>query len=107
MFVTDVNDENFEQEVLNSEVLSFVDFWADWCQPCLRLNPVIDDLAKEYQGRINFFKVNVDENSQIANEYGIRSVPYMLLIKDGEAIDVLVGSHSKPQIEYFLTQQIA
>lgn len=104
-FVTEINDDNFE-EALTSEV-ALVDFWADWCQPCLRLNPILNDLAKEYQGKVNFFKVNVDESSEITKEYGVRSVPYMLLLKDGEAVDILAGSHSKPQIEHFLDKQIA
>ena len=103
-FAVDVNDENFEQIVMKSKLPALVDFWADWCQPCLRLSPIIDDLAEEYQGSLNFFKMNIDECNETAKEYGIRSVPYLLLIKDEEVIDVLVGNHSKHQIESFINQ---
>jgi len=89
------NDSNFQNEVLASEKLTVVDFWAEWCGPCRAIGPVIEDLSKEYAGKINVGKVNVDFNPQVSMNYGITSIPAILFIKDGKVVDKLVGAQPK------------
>jgi thioredoxin 1 len=88
-------DANFKQEVLDSEKLSVIDFWAEWCGPCRAIGPVIEDLSKEYDGRVNVGKVNVDNNPQISMNYGITSIPAILFVKGGKVVDKLVGAQPK------------
>ena len=83
-------DANFQTEVLDSEKLSVIDFWAEWCGPCRAIGPVIEELAKEYDG-----KVNVDHNPQISMNYGITSIPAILFVKGGQVVDKLVGAQPK------------
>ena len=90
-----INSTNWESEVLKSEKPVFVDFWAEWCGPCRAIGPVIDELSKEYDGKVNIGKVNVDENPQISMNYGITSIPAILFIKDGQVVDKLVGAQPK------------
>ncbi len=88
-------DANFKEEVLNSEKLSVIDFWAEWCGPCRAIGPVIEELAKEYDGKVNIGKVNVDQNPQLSINYGITSIPAILFVKDGKVVDKLVGAQPK------------
>jgi thioredoxin 1 len=88
-------DANFKAEVLDSEKLSVIDFWAEWCGPCRAIGPVIEELAKEYEGKVNIGKVNVDHNPQISMDYGITSIPAILFVKGGEVVDKLVGAQPK------------
>jgi thioredoxin 1 len=88
-------DANFETEVIKSDKLSVVDFWAEWCGPCRAIGPVIDELSKEYTGKVNVGKVNVDENPQISMNFGITSIPAILFIKGGQVVDKLVGAQPK------------
>src|SRR5215203_1435545 len=88
-------DSNFQNEVITSDKLTVVDFWAEWCGPCRAIGPVIDELSKEYDGKVNVGKVNVDENPQISMNYGITSIPAILFIKDGQVVDKLVGAQPK------------
>ena len=88
-------DANFKAEVLDSEKLSVIDFWAEWCGPCRAIGPVIEELAKEYDGKVNIGKVNVDHNPQISMNYGITSIPAILFVKGGEVVDKLVGAQPK------------
>src|SRR3954452_15677371 len=88
-------DSNFQTEVLSSDKLTVVDFWAEWCGPCRAIGPVIDELSKEYAGKVNVGKVNVDENPQVSMNYGITSIPAILFIKDGQVVDRLVGAQPK------------
>ena len=90
---------NFEAEVLKSDIPVFVDFYADWCGPCMMMSPVIDKMAEEYAGRIKVGKVNVDENSDLAVKYGIMSIPNMVFFKNGEVVDRVVGAIPKPQMQ--------
>ena len=83
-------DSNFQTEVLSSDKLTVVDFWAEWCGPCRAIGPVIEELSKEYAG-----KVNVDENPQVSMNYGITSIPAILFIKNGQVVDKLVGAQPK------------
>ena len=93
------NDANFDVEVLKSDKLSVVDFWAPWCGPCLALGPTIDALATEYDGKVNVGKVNVDENPNLSVEYGVTSIPCILYIKNGEVVDKQVGAAPKSAFE--------
>lgn len=89
------NDANFKTEVLESDKLSVVDFWAEWCGPCRAIGPVIEELAKEYDGVVKVGKVNVDHNPQISSSYGITSIPAILFLKNGQVVDKLVGAQPK------------
>ncbi|HMR92434.1 MAG TPA: thioredoxin [Chitinophagaceae bacterium] len=89
------NDSNFQADVLASDKLSVVDFWAEWCGPCRAIGPVIEELSKEYEGKVNIGKVNVDNNPQVSTNYGITSIPAILFIKGGQVVDKLVGAQPK------------
>ncbi|MEO7313357.1 MAG: thioredoxin [Bacteroidota bacterium] len=88
-------DTNFKADVLDSDKLTVVDFWAEWCGPCRAIGPVIEDLSKEYAGKINVGKVNVDHNPEVSMNYGITSIPAILFIKNGQVVDKLVGAQPK------------
>lgn len=87
-----VSDANFGQEVLNSNVPVLVDFWAEWCGPCLAIAPVLDELSSELQGKVKIVKLNVDQNPSTTAQYGVRSIPTMILFKNGEAADMKIGA---------------
>ncbi len=91
----ELTDANFQTEVLDSNTLTVVDFWAEWCGPCRAIGPVIEELAKEYEGKVKVGKVNVDNNPQISTNYGITSIPAILFLKNGEVVDKLVGAQPK------------
>lgn len=88
----DVTKENFEAEVLASSVPVLVDFWADWCMPCKMLGPILEDLAREYSGRLKIAKIDVDSQSSLAAEYEVVSIPTLLLFKDGGEVERQVGA---------------
>ncbi len=88
-------DANFQAEVLNSDKLTVIDFWAEWCGPCRAIGPVIEELSKEYAGKVNIGKLNVDHNPQVSMNYGITSIPAILFVKGGQVVDKLVGAQPK------------
>ena len=88
-------DANFKSDVLDSDKLTVVDFWAEWCGPCRAIGPVIEELAKEYEGKVNIGKLNVDHNPEVSMNYGITSIPAILFIKNGQVVDKLVGAQPK------------
>ena len=90
-----VNDQTFEQDVLKSDVPVLVDFWAPWCGPCRMIAPLIDQLAEEYAGKLKAVKLNTDESPSIATEYGIRSIPTVMIFKDGKKMDTVIGAVPK------------
>ncbi len=89
------NDQNFQSDVLASDKLTVVDFWAEWCGPCRAIGPVIEELSKEYDGKVNVGKLNVDNNPNVSMNYGITSIPAILFIKGGQVVDKLVGAQPK------------
>jgi thioredoxin 1 len=99
-------DSNFQDKVISSDKLTVVDFWAEWCGPCRAIGPVIEELSKEYDGRINVGKVNVDHNPQLSFNYGVTSIPAILFIKGGKVVDKLVGAQPKSNFVKKIEQHI-
>ena len=91
----ELTDSNFQDKVLSSEKLSVVDFWAEWCGPCRAISPVLEELSKEYDGKVNVGKVNVDLNPQLSTNFNITSIPAIIFIKGGKVVDKLVGAQPK------------
>ena len=96
---TAIDDTNFDQIVLQAEIPVLVDFWAPWCRPCLMVAPILDELAGEYNGKINITRMDVDQNPKTAAKYGIMSIPTMLILKKGEPISQIVGFRPKPELK--------
>lgn len=100
--VVHITDEMFENIVLKSEVPVLVDFWAEWCNPCKMIGPILEDLAQDYNGKLVVAKLNIDQNTVMAPRYGIKALPTLLLFKDGEVKATKVGAATKSQLIVFL-----
>ncbi|MFP2932578.1 thioredoxin [Pyxidicoccus sp. 3LG] len=97
--VTNIGDGDFAQQVLESQQPVLVDFWATWCAPCRAIAPAINDLASQYAGKVKFTKLNIDENQDTPQQYGIRSIPTLLIFKGGKVVEQIVGAVPKARIE--------
>ncbi len=104
--VLNVTDASFEQEVKKASTPVLVDFWAPWCGPCRALAPVIDELASEYDGKVKVVKVNTDDNLNIAQSYHISGIPTLIIFKDGEPVEQLVGNHKKSALTEVLNKHL-
>lgn len=105
-FLGVANDDNFEGEVLKSDKPVLIDFWAPWCGPCKAIGPIVEELAAEYQGKIKVMKLNVDEAQKSALAYGVRSIPTLIMFKDGKVSDTLVGLVPKEKLETFINKSL-
>lgn len=95
---TTISDDNFESEVLKSDKPVLIDFWATWCGPCRTIAPIVEELASEYNGKVKIGKLDVDNNQQTAIKYGVRSIPTLLVFKNGEVRETIIGAVPKGQI---------
>jgi len=104
--VTEISDQSFESEVLKSPVPVLIDFWAPWCAPCRAIAPVVEELAKEYQGKIKVVKLNVDDNPQTPQRYGVRGIPNLILFQGGNVREQIVGAVPKKRLVDAITQVV-
>ncbi len=101
-----VTDSSFEDEVLKSEQAVIVDFWAEWCGPCKMIAPILDELAGQYKDKLTVAKINIDENQNTPQTYGVRGIPTLILFKDGDVVATKVGTASKSQLEAFIDTNV-
>ena len=101
-----VNDENFDKEVLQSDIPVLVDFWAEWCGPCKLVGPTIEALASDYKGKIKVAKLDIDSSPEFAGRFGVRSIPTLIVFKDGEAQEAAVGVRPKEQLAELIDQYV-
>ena len=102
-----VSDSSFESDVLQADKPVLVDYWAEWCGPCKMIAPILDEVSKDYDGRLQIAKLNVDENRDVPAKFGIRGIPTLMLFKDGQLAATKVGALSKAQLVTFIDQQLA
>ena len=101
-----VTDASFKQDVLESDIPVLVDFWAPWCGPCRMVAPVVDEIAQQYEGKVKVVKLNTDENPNVASQYGIRSIPTLMIFKGGQRVDMVVGAVPKTTLANTLEKYI-
>ncbi len=102
-----VNDSNFASDVLKSSEPVVVDFWAEWCGPCKMIAPQLEELSKEFNGRVKIVKLNIDENQQTAVRYGVRSIPTLIMFNNGEPVDMKVGAGPKSDLQKWIQNAAA
>lgn len=107
MATVKVTDQSFESDVLNASEPVVVDFWAEWCGPCRMIGPALEEISKELEGKVKIAKVNVDENQRVAAQYGIRSIPALLVFKDGKQVSQKVGAAPKGDLARWIQQATA
>jgi len=105
--ITHVNDDAFEQQVLKSETPVLLDFWAEWCGPCKAIAPMLEDLAKEYEGKLRIVKVNIDHNQQTPRAYGVRGIPTLMVFKNGKVEATQIGAVSKTQLSQLIDKTLS
>ena len=101
-----IGQENWESEVEQSDLPVLVDFWAEWCGPCKAIIPTLEQLADEYAGKLKVAKVNVDQNQELAQKFGVRSIPFLLIVKNGDVVENMVGALSKPEFVNKITPHL-
>ena len=104
--IKQVSDSSFEQDVLKSETPVLVDYWAEWCGPCRMIAPVLEEVSRDYAGRVQVAKLNVDDNQSIAQRFGVRGIPTLMLFRNGAVIGTSVGALSKSQLTLFLDSHL-
>lgn len=102
--VGEISDSSFEAEVLKSDIPVLVDFWAPWCGPCKSIAPVLEELATEFNGKVKFAKINVDDNPKTPTQYNVRGIPNLVFFKDGEVVEQIVGAVPKDQLVEAITK---
>ena len=100
------NDDNFEKDIAESKVSVLVDFWAEWCGPCKQIGPILEEIAIEHESKIKVLKINIDENPQTPQKYGVRGIPTLMLFKKGKLIDTKVGNMPKSSLETWLQDNL-
>jgi len=106
MGMNEITSEQWKQQVLNSDKPVFVDFWAEWCGPCRMVSPIVEELSKEYEGKVNFVKVNVDQNRDLASKYNILSIPTLAIFRNGEVVAQTAGASSIESIRNYIDKNI-
>ena len=104
--LVELTDDGFEAQVLRSATPTLVDFWAEWCAPCRALTPIVEEIAKSYEGRVQVGKMNIDEHPNVAGRYAVRAIPTLLLFKDGQVVDQLVGLVSKAKLSEVIAKHV-
>jgi len=101
-----LSDANFKKEILESKLPCLVDFWAEWCGPCRRVTPLVEEIAKEYEGKFKVAKLNVDEGGKTATNYGVMSIPTLMFFKNGQVLEQIVGSVTKAELKQKLEEHL-
>ena len=102
----EVNDQNFESEILQSDIPALIDFWAPWCGPCRMIAPVVEELAQQYAGKVKGAKLNVDEAPETPTRYGVRGIPTVILFKGGQDVEKIVGAAPKARLEQMINRHL-
>ena len=102
--ITDVTDQDFQAEVLDSDIPVVIDFWAEWCAPCRQIAPIVKELAGQYEGRVKIVKMNIDEHPQTPGNYGVRAIPTVLAFQNGQVVEQLQGARPKSAFEEMISK---